>query len=110
METNVVTFILENIYLFLPLGLAGIIITLALIFTSKKTGAESKDDISTDYYTLYGLKINVYLAAYSIICIIMIITGILSQLYTPIALGGIIAIIPILFVIILQAKGKQLKG
>ena len=45
MENNVVSFIAENIFLFLPLVITGIVVTLYLYITGSRDGTEIKDDL-----------------------------------------------------------------
>ena len=102
MESNVVSFIVENIFLFLPLGLAGIIITLYLYFTSKREGIEEKDDLNSDYLKLSRFNVNVYVLIYLFIFIMMIIIGLFSNFILPVIAGGSIALIPIIMVIFVK--------
>ena len=94
MENNVVTFITENIFLFLPLVTIGIVTTLYLYITGTRDGAEEKNDLDSDYIVLAKLNVNIYVLIYLYIFSIMIIIGLLSTFVIPVLIGGILASIP----------------
>ena len=83
METNIISFIIENIYLFLPLGIAGITITLILLFTGQKDGAEHQENLKTDNIYLVTYPINIYLLIYLFIWAMMLIMGLTSNFIIP---------------------------
>ena len=109
MESNVVKFILENIYLFLPLGISGISITLYLYYTGKKEDITVKDDLNADDLVLSKFNINVYVLIYLFIFTMMIIIGLLSNLIIPIIIGGLIALVPIVVFFLTKFKTNDSK-
>ena len=110
MESNVVKFILENIYLFLPIGILGISITLYLYYTGKKEDIKLKDDLKDNYLVFSKFNINIYVLIYLFILTMMIIIGLLSNLIIPIIIGGFIALIPIVAFFLTKIKTKNFKG
>jgi len=110
METNVVTFILENIFIFLPLWIIALVITLVLLFTGKKQSLPVHEMKINEYLTFSTVKINQYHLVYLIIWTIMIIIGFASQIYLSTFIGGIIALIPILLILYLEKTRMQPKG
>ena len=99
MENNVVNFIVENIFLFLPLGFTGIIITFYLYLTGKREKQSKEDNLDVDYINLSKFKINVYILIYLFICVMMIIIGVLSDFIVPTTIGVLLALIPIVLMI-----------
>ena len=108
MENNIVSFIIENIFLFLPVGIAGIIVTIYLYYTGKKDGKIIKDNLEADYITFLKYKINIFVLVYLFIFTIMIVIGILSSFYIPIIVGAIFALIPV--ILIAGFKNNKEKG
>ena len=112
MESNVVTFIVDNIFFFLPLGVIGIVATLYLYFTAKKDGSEIKDDLEADYIVVSKYSLNVYVLIYLFIFVMMMIMGLLSyESKIPVIVGGILALIPIIafyLVKIINTRSKEL--
>jgi TRAP-type C4-dicarboxylate transport system permease large subunit len=108
MENTVVSFIVENIFLFLPLGLTGIIATLFLYFTGKKENIEQHEDEVSDEWFLPKIRVNIYFLIYLLIWIVIIIIGVLSDFVIPTVVGGTIAVIP-LVVMLLVSKTKKSK-
>ena len=109
MESNVVSFIVENIFLFLPLGIIGIIVTLFLYLTGKKEEAREEDDLDADYVVLLKTNINVYVLIYLFIFFMMILIGILSNFVIPVVVGGVLASIPIVMMILVKIKTNRSK-
>jgi len=110
MENNFITYILENIFLFLPLFLVGIVVTLYLYITGKKDHFTEKKDADTDYIKLAKYKINVYVLIYLFLCITLIVLGILSNFILPTFIGGLIALIPIIMIAILRFFSNDSKA
>ena len=104
MENNVVSFITENIFLFLPLVTIGIVTTLYLYITGTRDGTEEKDDLDADYIVLAKLNVNIYVLIYLYIFSIMIIIGLLSTFVIPVLIGGILASIPMIMIQISRLK------
>ena len=108
MESNVVKFIVENIYLFFPLGISGIAITLYLYYTGKKEENDVKEELDADYIVLSKLKLNVYVLIYLFIFVMMLIIGALSDFIFPVIIGGAMALIPIILMIPVKNSSKVL--
>jgi hypothetical protein len=104
MENNVVTFITENIFLFLPLVTIGIVTTLYLYITGTRDGTEKKDDLDADSIVLAKVNVNVYVLIYLFIFVMMIIIGLLSNFVIPVLIGGIFASIPIIMMCVSKLK------
>ena len=109
METNVINFIIENIYLFLPLGIAGIAITLILLFTGKKEGTTRTENLNVDDIPLSSYHINIYLLIYLFIWAMMLIIGISSNFIIPALVSGLLATIPIATILITHHKTPKIK-
>jgi hypothetical protein len=109
MEKTIIQFILENIFLFLPVGISGILITVILVFMSKKENIPESEDLISDYKTIFKFNVNIYTLVYFVIWIMVIIIGLLSNFIIPTIIGGIIAAIPLLLLMLIQYKSKNLK-
>jgi len=109
MATNVITYISENIFLFLPLGITGITVTILLYLTGKKEEPGKKDDLDVDYIKISKFKINVYVLIYFFIFAMMIITGFLSDFAIPVLVGGSLASIPIILTVLVKIKSRHSK-
>jgi hypothetical protein len=109
METNIISFIIENIYLFLPLGIAGITITLILLFTGQKDGTEHQENLKTDNIYLVTYPINIYLLIYLFIWAMMLIMGLTSNFIIPAFIGGFLATIPIAAILFTHLKTPKIK-
>jgi hypothetical protein len=109
MENTVIEFIIDNIFLFLPLGITGIVITLILLFTSKQESIPEPDDLASDYKTIFNIRVNIYVLVYLFIWIMIIIIGLLSNFFIPTFIGGIIAAIPLILLVLIEFKTKNSK-
>jgi hypothetical protein len=109
MDNNVVSFIAENIFLFLPLGIIGIVATIYLYVTGERKGTEEKEDLDVDYIALSKFNVNIYVLIYLFIFIMMIVIGLLSNFIIPLIIGGIFASIPMVIVSISRLKLIVLK-
>jgi hypothetical protein len=111
MEKTIIQFIVENIFLFLPVGILGIVITVILIFRSKKENIPEFDDLTADYKTIGKYSVNLYTLVYLFIWISIIIIGLFSNsnFIIPTITGGIIAAIPLILLILIQRKNKNSK-
>ncbi len=109
MEKTVVQFILENIFLFLPIGLVGIVSTLVLMLISKKENIPRSETMESNYITIYHVRFNIYFLVYLFIWIIILLIGLFSNFIIPTIIGGIIAIIPFILFIIIEYKTKNVK-
>ena len=109
MEKTIIQFILENIFLFLPIGLLGLITTLLILFFSKKETLVKTEDVSPDHVTVFQRKVNIYFLVYFFIWIVIIIIGLASQYILPTIVGGIIAAVPLILQILIEYKTKKSK-
>ncbi len=109
MEKTIVQFILDNIFLFLPLGATGIIATIVLFFLPKKEASPKYEDVKSDRITILKIRLNFYMAVYLFVWIMIIIIGVLSDFLIPTLIGGIIAAIPPIVMIPLENKANKSK-
>ena len=109
MENTIVNFIVENIFLFLPVGLTGIIVTLFLFFTGKKENIEQHEDMVSDEWFLPKIRINNYILIYLFVWIVIIIIGVLSDFIIPTVVGGTIAVIPLVVMMLVGYRTKKSK-
>ena len=100
MAANVVNFITENIFLFLPLGIAGITTTIFLYLTGEKGEPEKAEDLESDFLDLFKFNVNFYFLIYLFVFVMLIISGFLSNFAIPVIVGGILASIPMFLMII----------
>ncbi|MBN2065224.1 MAG: hypothetical protein JW771_00250 [Candidatus Thermoplasmatota archaeon] len=107
METNVVSFIVENIFLFLPIGVIGIVVTLYLYFTGKREEDEQKEHLTADYFTISSFTINIYSIVYLFICVMIVIIALLSNFIIPAIVGSVCASIPLVLMGIIQWKYRK---
>ncbi|MBN1861138.1 MAG: hypothetical protein JW840_06730 [Candidatus Thermoplasmatota archaeon] len=107
MEKTIVQFILENIFLFLPIGLLGLITTLLILFFSKKETTVKTEDVTSDYVTVFRRKVNIYFFVYFFIWIGIILIGLASQYILPTVVGGIIAAVPLILQVLIEYKTKK---
>jgi len=109
MENTVIEFIIKNIFLFLPLGIAGIVITIFLFFTSKRESLPEPDDLESDYKILFHIRMNIYLVIYFFIWIMVILIGVFSDFIVPTIVSGTIAAIPLILMILSDYRTKKSK-
>ena len=107
MESNVVSFIMENILLFLPLGIIGIVVTIYLYMTGEKVEIEDKEDVNSYYLQISKMKVNVYMLIYMFIFMMLIIIGLFSNFIIPVIVGAALAFIPIVLMSIARWKSTQ---
>jgi len=109
MENTVIEFIIKNIFLFLPLGIAGIVITIFLLLTSKRESLPEPDDLEADYKTLFHIRMNIYMVIYFFIWIMVILIGVFSDFIVPTIVSGTIAAIPLILMILSDYRTKKSK-
>lgn len=109
MESNIISFIMENIIIFLVLGSLGIGITIYLFFTGEKTGNEEKDNLETDYIKISNFNLNIFVLVYLFIFIMMILIGIFSDFIIPTIISSVLAIIPIVVLFLIRVITKKIK-
>lgn len=102
-------FILENILLFLPLGLTGVIATVILLFLPKKENIHTYEEVKSDVITIFKIRWNIYVLMYLFIWITMIFIGVLSTFYILTLISGIIAAVPLVLLIILEYRSNNQK-
>lgn len=107
MERTIVQFIIENIFLFLPIGIAGVVVTAILIFLPKKETIPQQDKSISDSITLFGIRFDLYFVVYLFIWISIIIIGLLSNYILPTLIGGVIAALPLVLLRILKFKTSK---
>jgi len=109
MEKNLAQFILENIFLFLPIVILGIVCTVVLMFISKKENRTEVENLESDFKTIFRIRFNIYFLVYLFIWIVILIIGLFSDFIIPTMIGGIIATIPLALLILVDYKTKKLK-
>lgn len=110
MESNVVNFITENIFLFLPVGITGIIATIALFYMGRNDSHYQKQELEKSIIKIYHKKVDFFLIIYTFIVIMMSIIGIMSEFLFATLIGGTIALIPILITILLEHRKSNKRG
>jgi hypothetical protein len=109
MEKTLSQFIIDNIFLFLPLGITGIITTIILFFLPKKETSQISEDQKTDFITFIKFRVNFYVVVYLFVWIMIIIIGLLSDFLVPTIIGGIIAAIPLIILMLIEYKTSKSK-
>lgn len=109
MEKTIVQFIIDNIFLFLPLGILGIISTIVLILTAKKEEKTESEDLESDFKTIVNIRFNLYFLVYLFIWIVIVIIGLLSNFIIPTIIGGVIATVPLLLLTFIEYQTKKSK-
>jgi len=104
MATNIISYISENIFIFLPLGITGVAVTIILYFTGKKEGYGFKDNLQDDYLKISKFNVNIYIFVYFFIWLMYLITGLLCEFTMPIIVSGILALIPIIIMFIISKR------
>ena len=108
MEKTIVQFIIENIIIFVPLGAVGILATIILFFLPKKETSTYEDELS-NMISIFKFRLNIYMIVYLFVWLMMVIIGVLSTFYIPTLIGGIIAAVPLVVLMILEFKTKKSK-
>lgn len=109
MERTIVQFILDNILVFLPLGATGIIATIVLFFLPKQETSQKYEDMKSDSITFLKIRLNIYMVIYLFVWISIIIIGVLSDYLIPTLIGGIIAAVPPVILILFEHKTNKSK-
>lgn len=101
---------MDDITIFLILGVCGALLTIILCITGKKES--NKDSESTPaVITVFGFTISVLIFIYIFRLIMISLAGILSEYYVPTIVGGVCGLIPLLFIVfVLFKKNKSLDG
>jgi hypothetical protein len=109
MEKTIVQFILDNVFLFLPLGATGIIATIVLLLFPKQATSQKFEEVKTDFITFFKFRLNIYVVVYLFVWIMIIIIGVLSDFLVPTFIGGVIAAIPLIVLLLLEYKTNKSK-
>jgi hypothetical protein len=109
MEKTIVQFILDNIFLFLPLGATGIIATIVLFFLPKQGTTRKDEDMKSDIITFLKIRLNIYVVVYLFVWMMIIIIGVLSDFLIPTLISGIIAAVPFVILILLEHMTNKSK-
>ncbi|MFA5101760.1 MAG: hypothetical protein WC525_01270 [Candidatus Thermoplasmatota archaeon] len=110
MEKTIVQFILENIFLFLPIGMTGVVATIILLFLPKQQTTQKFKDVEPEYVTVLKMRCNIYTLVYLFIWIAIIIIGLASSFFVPTLVGAVIAAIPLVVSILLEQRTSKSKG
>ena len=98
MEKTIVQFILDNLFLFVPIGSAGVAVTVLLLFWPQKEPGVKTTEIVSDTISFFRIRINFYILIYLLIWIVIILIGLFSDYFLPTLLGAIIASIPLILI------------
>ncbi len=109
MENNFVNFIIENIYLFLPIGIIGVLATIILYYTGRNDYSYKGENLTKDFIKILGKKVNFYLILYIFIVIMMFIIGFSSGFISGTMMGGIFSLIPIFAMLIIRKTREKSK-
>ncbi len=109
MEKTIVQFILDNIFLFLPLGATGIIATIVLFFLPNQGTTQKDEDMKSNIITILKIRLNIYVVVYLFIWMTIIIIGVLSDFLIPTLISGIIAAVPFVILILLEHMTNKSK-
>jgi hypothetical protein len=109
MEKTIVQFILDNIFLFLPLGASGIIATIVLFFYPKQGTTQNYEGMKSDIITILKIRLNIYVVVYLFVWIMIIIIGLFSDYLIPTLVGGIIAAVPLVILMLFDYKMNKSK-
>jgi hypothetical protein len=109
MEKTIVQFILDNIFLFLPIGLTGVVATIILLLLPKQQVTQKFKDVEPGYVTVFKLRCNIYALVYVFIWISIIIIGLASSFFISTLVGAVIAAIPLVVFILLEQKTSKSK-
>ncbi len=102
MEQNIVQFITDNILFFLPLVTIGIVSTIILYFTGKKDD-KNRDNKDADFHIiLLNRNFNYFFLIYLFIFFMMMLIGFLSKFYLATIIGGCIAVIPSIVLLLVE--------
>ncbi len=107
MEKTIVQFIIENIFLFLPIGAAGVVVTAILIFLPKKDTIPQQEESASDIITLFSIRFDLYFVIYLFIWISIIIIGLFSNYILPTLIGGVIAALPLILLQVQKYKTSE---
>ncbi|MBN1861735.1 MAG: hypothetical protein JW840_09780 [Candidatus Thermoplasmatota archaeon] len=107
MERTIVQFIIENIFLFLPIGIVGVVVSAILIFLPKKETIPQQDKSTSDNITLFGIRFDLYFVVYLFIWVSIIIIGLLSNYILPTLIGSVIAALPLVLLQVLKLKTSK---
>ena len=110
MEKTIVQFILDNIFLFLPIGVTGVVATIILLFLPKQQTPQTFKDVKPDYVTVFKIRYNIYTLVYLFIWITIIIIGLASSFFVPTLVSALIAAIPFVVLILLEQRTSKSKG
>lgn len=104
MERTIVQFMIENIFLFLPIGIAGVVATAILIFLPKKETGPQQEESTSDIITLFSFRFDLYFGVYLFIWVSIIVIGLFSDYILPTLIGGVIAALPLILLQLLRLK------
>lgn len=107
MERTIVQFIIENIFLFLPIGIAGVVVTAILLFLPMKEHSPQQEKLISEIITLFTIRIDLYILVYLFIWIMIIIIGLLSNYIVPTLIGGVIAAVPLILLRLIKLKRSE---
>ncbi len=96
-----------NTPLFFGIACAGIIFTILIWYTGKKEKTEIYQSIDLGEFNLFTFSLSIILFLYLIRLIIMLCTGIISQIYEIMVIGALFATIPLLALGIITLRKRR---
>ena len=110
MENNIISYILENLMIFLPIGLTGIIVTIILIVTGKNDRREKERKIDRNIFYPTGKKIlNLFDLTYFFVIFMLLMIGLFSNFIIESIVGFSFAIIPLILNISFSVYSRKIK-
>ncbi|MEF8849039.1 MAG: hypothetical protein V5A68_07920 [Candidatus Thermoplasmatota archaeon] len=97
MESNIVSYIMENLLVFIPIGVTGVLATVILLITGKDETIQKKKLSSERDIKLFEIKhFNIFDGVYLFIAIMLFLIGIYTNFLTPSLIGFGIACTPLI--------------
>jgi TRAP-type C4-dicarboxylate transport system permease large subunit len=109
MENALVKFVLDHLYIFIPLLLTGFLVTLYLLWKSPKETPVKKDNLLEDYKRLGSHRVNIFIFLYLLIWVVMVVIGIFSGFVVPTLVNSVFALIPLLVLIFARRSIRKVQ-
>ena len=100
---------MEYILIFLLPGSAGVITTIILCLTGERTKTEINFTKNLDYIKLFKISISIVTLVYLFRVIMIVFVGIVSEFYIQTLIGGILALVPIIVLVVASYKRDKSK-
>ncbi|MEF8848633.1 MAG: hypothetical protein V5A68_05810 [Candidatus Thermoplasmatota archaeon] len=110
MENNIISYILENLMIFLPIGLTGIIVTIILIVTGKDYIREKERNFDREiFYPTRKKILNLFDLTYFFVISMLLMIGLFSNFIIESIVGFSFAIIPLILNITFSVYFRKVK-